>query len=111
LLCAGSSLSWLPAGCVQFGGHRIAGLSGTYVQQHYQWGHHERLPYDEKAIKSIYHVRQQEVHKLMQVGGSWGGGAKGRGGGGAGALGQVFGSPMGKVTGADERWRQARDVC
>lgn len=57
-----------PVGCVQFGGHRIAGLSGTYVSQHYHWGHHERLPYDERAVKSIYHVRQLEVHRLMQVG-------------------------------------------
>lgn len=69
------------AGCVQFGGHRITGLSGTYVSQHYRWGHHERLPYDEKAVKSIYHVRQLEVHRLMQVrkllvgvGVVWGGG-------------------------------------
>jgi hypothetical protein len=38
------------------------------VSQHYRWGHHERLPYDEKAVKSIYHVRQLEVHRLMQVG-------------------------------------------
>jgi hypothetical protein len=57
----------LHPGCVQFGGHRIAGLSGTYVSQHYHWGHHEKLPYDERAIKSIYHVRQLEVHRLMQV--------------------------------------------
>lgn len=54
-------------GCVQFGGHRIAGLSGTYVAPHYRWGHHEVLPYDDKAVKSIYHVRQLEVHRLMQV--------------------------------------------
>lgn len=54
-------------GCVQFGGHRIAGLSGTYVSPHYTWGHHERLPYDERAVKSVYHVRELEVHRLMQV--------------------------------------------
>jgi hypothetical protein len=61
-------LTSVTPGCVQFGGHRIAGLSGTYVSNHYHWGHHERLPYDERAVKSIYHVRQLEVHRLMQVG-------------------------------------------
>lgn len=55
------------AGCVRFGGHRIAGLSGTYVGAHYEWGHFERLPYDERAVKSIYHVRRLHVHRLMQV--------------------------------------------
>ena len=38
------------------------------MSHHYHWGHHERLPYDDKAVKSIYHVRQLEVHRLMQVG-------------------------------------------
>jgi hypothetical protein len=37
------------------------------VSQHYTWGHHERLPYDERAVKSVYHVRELEVHRLMQV--------------------------------------------
>eukprot|EP00878_Enallax_costatus_P027698 GHUV01029843.1.p2 GENE.GHUV01029843.1~~GHUV01029843.1.p2 ORF type:complete len:101 (+),score=9.14 GHUV01029843.1:529-831(+) len=55
-------------GAVRFGGHRIAGLSGTYVSQHYHWGHHEKLPYDERTVKSAYHVRQLHVHRLMQVG-------------------------------------------
>lgn len=55
------------AGAVQFGGHRIAGLSGTYVAQHYHWGHHEKLPYDDRTVKSAYHVRQLHVHRLMQV--------------------------------------------
>eukprot|EP00878_Enallax_costatus_P042528 GHUV01049917.1.p1 GENE.GHUV01049917.1~~GHUV01049917.1.p1 ORF type:complete len:404 (+),score=111.54 GHUV01049917.1:504-1715(+) len=55
------------AGAVRFGGHRIAGLSGTYVSQHYHWGHHEKLPYDERTVKSAYHVRQLHVHRLMQL--------------------------------------------
>ncbi|WIA35356.1 hypothetical protein OEZ86_003807 [Tetradesmus obliquus] len=55
------------AGAVRFGGHRIAGLSGTYVAQHYHMGHHEKLPYDERAVKSAYHVRQLHVHRLMQL--------------------------------------------
>lgn len=30
-------------------------------------GHHEKLPYNERDIRSIYHVREYDVHKLMQV--------------------------------------------
>lgn len=66
------------SGAVRFGGHLIAGLSGTYVAPHYGWGHHEQLPYDERMVKSAYHVRQLHVHRLMQVrvhvcvGGGWG---------------------------------------
>ncbi|KAF6255577.1 lariat debranching enzyme, C-terminal domain-containing protein [Scenedesmus sp. NREL 46B-D3] len=55
------------AGAVCFGGHRIAGLSGTYVAQHYHMGHHEKLPYDDRAVRSAYHVRQLHVHRLMQL--------------------------------------------
>lgn len=30
-------------------------------------GHYEKLPYNEQDIRSIYHVRGYDVHKLMQV--------------------------------------------
>lgn len=30
-------------------------------------GHYEKLPYNEGHIRSIYHVREYDVHKLMQV--------------------------------------------
>lgn len=30
-------------------------------------GHFERPPYNESQIRSIYHVREYDVHKLMQV--------------------------------------------
>lgn len=30
-------------------------------------GHHERAPYNESSIRSVYHVREYDVHKLMQV--------------------------------------------
>jgi hypothetical protein len=81
------------AGCVRFGGHRIAGLSGTYVDSHYNWGHHEKLPYDERMVKSVYHVRKLHIHRLMQVrarvllgerGKGWVGGGMRHGGAGGG---------------------------
>lgn len=37
------------------------------TQSDYSRGHHERLPYDDSSMRSIYHVRDFEVYRLMQV--------------------------------------------
>lgn len=55
------------AGVVKFGNVRIGGLSGIHKQQHYYLGHHERPPYDQSSIRSVYHVRHYDVLKLMHV--------------------------------------------
>lgn len=55
------------AGVVKFGNIRIAGLSGIYKANHYRLGYYEKMPYNENDIRSIYHVREYPVHKLMQV--------------------------------------------
>ncbi|KAJ4966065.1 hypothetical protein NE237_017914 [Protea cynaroides] len=55
------------AGVIKFGNLRIGGLSGIYNERHYQLGHYERPPYNESDIRSIYHVREYDVLKLMQV--------------------------------------------
>ncbi|CAI0438585.1 unnamed protein product [Linum tenue] len=55
------------AGVVKFGNIRIGGLSGIYNAGDYHRGHYERPPYNEKTIRSVYHVREYDVHKLMQV--------------------------------------------
>ncbi|KAI5354063.1 hypothetical protein L3X38_006958 [Prunus dulcis] len=55
------------AGVVKFGNIRIGGLSGIYNRHNYCKGHYERPPYNESTIRSIYHVREYDVHKLMQV--------------------------------------------
>ncbi|CAL0319121.1 unnamed protein product [Lupinus luteus] len=55
------------AGVVRFGNVRIAGLSGIYNARHYNLGHFERPPYDQSTIRSVYHVREYDVHKLNQV--------------------------------------------
>lgn len=55
------------AGVVKFGNVRIGGLSGIYKANHYYSGHYEKLPYNEQDIRSIYHVREYDVYKLMQV--------------------------------------------
>ncbi|KAG6739182.1 hypothetical protein POTOM_056768 [Populus tomentosa] len=55
------------AGVIKFGNIRIGGLSGIYNARNYRTGHHERAPYNESGIRSVYHVREYDVHKLMQV--------------------------------------------
>jgi lariat debranching enzyme len=57
------------AGVVRYGPWRIAGLSGIYDKRDYRKPHHERLPYDRESIKSIYHVREYDVRKLLSVSG------------------------------------------
>ncbi|XP_019088880.1 PREDICTED: lariat debranching enzyme-like [Camelina sativa] len=55
------------AGVVKFGNLRIGGLSGIYNGHHYRSGHFERPPYNESTIRSVYHVREYDVQKLMQL--------------------------------------------
>ncbi|CAN8229769.1 unnamed protein product [Cochlearia groenlandica] len=55
------------AGVVKFGNVRIGGLSGIYNERHYRSGHFERPPYNESTIRSVYHVREYDVQKLMQL--------------------------------------------
>ncbi|KAK7828854.1 lariat debranching enzyme [Quercus suber] len=52
---------------LSFGNIRIGGLSGIYNQRHYHLGHYERPPYNEHTIRSVYHVREYDVHQLLQV--------------------------------------------
>ncbi|KAJ8453394.1 hypothetical protein Cgig2_008278 [Carnegiea gigantea] len=55
------------AGVIKFGNIRIGGLSGIYNARHYKLGHFERPPYSESDIRSIYHVREYDVYKLLQI--------------------------------------------
>ena len=52
---------------LRYGPFRIAGLSGIFKGANYRKPHHERLPYDRDEIRSVYHVRQCDVSKLLQV--------------------------------------------
>lgn len=53
------------ANVVQFGDLRIAGLSGIWKGYNYNKPHFERLPYSADEIKSLYHVREIDVRKLL----------------------------------------------
>ena len=52
------------SGCVRVNGIRIAGASGIFKEPHYKLGHYERLPYNDSALRSVYHVRSYDVFKL-----------------------------------------------
>lgn len=55
------------ANVVNFGGLRIAGLSGIYKAQDYYKGHFELPPLDSHTAHSIYHVRNLDVFRLSQL--------------------------------------------
>ncbi|KAK6166465.1 hypothetical protein SNE40_023150 [Patella caerulea] len=52
---------------VEFGGIRIAGLSGIYNGKDYTKGHFERPPYNDSTKRSVYHVRNLEVFRFKQI--------------------------------------------
>lgn len=52
------------SGVVNFGGFRIAGLSGIYKSHDYHKGHFESPPYDNSSMRSAYHIRDFDVLKL-----------------------------------------------
>ncbi|PPJ56547.1 hypothetical protein CBER1_03942 [Cercospora berteroae] len=55
------------ANVLRLGPLRIAGLSGIWKGFDYRKPHFERLPYNESDMKSIYHVRELDVRKLLQI--------------------------------------------
>ncbi|KAF2198597.1 DBR1-domain-containing protein [Delitschia confertaspora ATCC 74209] len=55
------------ANVVHLGPLRIAGFSGIWKGYSYRKPHHERLPYSEDDIRNIYHVRELDIRKLLQI--------------------------------------------
>lgn len=55
------------ANVVRLGPIRIAGMSGIWKGYNYNKPHHERLPYSDDDVKSIYHIRELDVRKLLQI--------------------------------------------
>lgn len=55
------------AGVVWFNGLKISGISGIYNHHHYFQGHYESFPYSHDMVKSIYHVRELEIFRLMHL--------------------------------------------
>ncbi|KAJ5506823.1 Lariat debranching enzyme C-terminal [Penicillium expansum] len=55
------------ANIVRFGPLRISGMSGIWKGYDYRKPHYERLPYNRDDVSSIYHIRELDVRKLLQV--------------------------------------------
>jgi lariat debranching enzyme len=55
------------ANVVRLGGVRITGMSGIWKGYNFNKPHHERLPYNDDDIKSIYHIREIDTRKLLQL--------------------------------------------
>ncbi|XP_065211972.1 lariat debranching enzyme B isoform X1 [Planococcus citri] len=57
------------AAVIRVGPLRIGGLSGIHKPFDFDKGHHERAPYEEGSLRSVYHIRNIEVFRLKQVSG------------------------------------------
>ncbi|KAL4898127.1 lariat debranching enzyme, C-terminal domain-containing protein [Aspergillus ambiguus] len=55
------------ANVLRCGPLRIAGMSGIWKGYDYRKPHFERLPYNRDDVQSIYHVRELDVRKLLQI--------------------------------------------
>lgn len=55
------------ANVINFGGARIAGITGIYKGHDYSCGHHELPPYNNSSVRSAYHVRDLDVYRLLKV--------------------------------------------
>jgi lariat debranching enzyme len=52
------------AGVVRYKGLRIGGISGIYKSHDYCLSRYETPPYDPRALRSVYHVRNVDVYRL-----------------------------------------------
>lgn len=52
---------------LRLGPLRISGMSGIWKGYDYRKPHHERLPYNGEDVQSIYHTREVDIRKLLQV--------------------------------------------
>lgn len=55
------------ANVLRLGPLRISGISGIWKGYDYGKSHYERLPYNDEDVQSIYHIREIDVRKLLQV--------------------------------------------
>ena len=55
------------AGVVDFCGLRIGGISGIYKHHDYELGRHEKPPYDRSSLRSVYHVRNLDIYRMLSL--------------------------------------------
>ncbi|XP_017494349.1 PREDICTED: lariat debranching enzyme-like [Rhagoletis zephyria] len=52
---------------VRVGGLRLGGISGIFKYHHAKLSHFECLPYNADTMRSVYHMRETEIYKLLQL--------------------------------------------
>lgn len=55
------------ANVIRYGPLRISGMSGIWKGYDYRKTHHERIPYRPEDLHSVFHVRELDVRKLLQI--------------------------------------------
>ena len=55
------------AGVIRCGPLRIAGLSGIWKGYDYRKPHHEQPPFGQDDVKSVYHIREYDVIRLLHI--------------------------------------------
>jgi lariat debranching enzyme len=55
------------ANVVRLGPLRIAGMSGIFKKFDYRKPHFEQLPFSSDELRSVYHVRELDVRKLLHI--------------------------------------------
>ncbi|KAL4780994.1 lariat debranching enzyme, C-terminal domain-containing protein [Aspergillus varians] len=55
------------ANVLRFGPLRISGFSGIWKGYDYRKPHFERIPYNREDLGSVYHVRELDIRKLLQI--------------------------------------------
>ena len=56
------------SGVIWFRGLRIGGVSGIFHPYDCRSLYHEKVPYDQRTIRSVYHTRTFEIEKLNSLG-------------------------------------------
>ncbi|GAA5865870.1 hypothetical protein JCM8547_005741 [Rhodosporidiobolus lusitaniae] len=46
---------------------RVTGASGIWKSGDWKKGHFETVPYDDRTIRSVYHIREYDVARLLQL--------------------------------------------
>lgn len=55
------------AGVINYRGLRIGGISGVYTEHNYEKLRYERPPYPKSQVKSVYHMRKQDVDRMLRI--------------------------------------------
>lgn len=55
------------ANVIRYGPLRISGMSGIWKGYDYRKTHYERIPYRPEDLHSVFHVRELDIRKMLQI--------------------------------------------